>query len=95
MIPNTSSDVAPIAGAADSLDRPASTQRRVHFSPRERQIVRFIVEGCSNQEIANRMGLRLQTVKNHLSRIYRKVGVPNRVQLAVFAVGYGLAEATH
>ncbi len=95
MMPNTSSDVAPIAGTADSLDRPASTQRKVHFSPRERQIVRFIVEGCSNQEIANRMGLRLQTVKNHLSRIYRKVGVPNRVQLAVFAVGYGLAEATH
>jgi DNA-binding CsgD family transcriptional regulator len=38
------------------------------------------------------MGLRLQTVKNHLSRIYRKVGVPNRVQLAVFAVGNGLSE---
>lgn len=86
-----------MAGAAQTLDRPqAHVQRRVHFSPRERQIVRFIVEGCSNQEIANRMGLRLQTVKNHLSRIYRKVEVPNRVQLAVFAVGYGLADpSTH
>jgi DNA-binding NarL/FixJ family response regulator len=92
---NTPSDVAPVAGAVETLDRPpAPAQRKVHFSPRERQIVRFIVEGCSNQEIANRMGLRLQTVKNHLSRIYRKVGVPNRVQLAVFAVGYGLAEPT-
>ena len=96
MMANTQSQVAPQAGAVESLDRPhAPAQRRVHFSPRERQIVRFIVEGCSNQEIANRMGLRLQTVKNHLSRIYRKVGVPNRVQLAVFAVGYGLADATH
>jgi DNA-binding NarL/FixJ family response regulator len=96
MIPNPSSDVAPMAGAVESPDRPpVPVQRKVHFSPRERQIVRFIVEGCPNQEIANRMGLRLQTVKNHLSRIYRKVGVPNRVQLAVFAVGYGLAEPTH
>jgi DNA-binding NarL/FixJ family response regulator len=95
-MPTTPSDVAPMAGAAQTLDRPqAPVQRRVHFSPRERQIVRFIVEGCSNQEIANRMGLRLQTVKNHLSRIYRKVGVPNRVQLAVFAVGNGLADPTH
>jgi DNA-binding CsgD family transcriptional regulator len=85
-----------MAGAVESLDRPAApVQRKVHFSPRERQIVRFIVEGCSNQEIANRMGLRLQTVKNHLSRIYRKVAVPNRVQLAVFAVGYGFGEPTH
>lgn len=97
MMPNTSpSDVVPMAGAVESLDRPhAPAQRRVHFSPRERQIVRFIAEGCSNQEIANRMGLRLQTVKNHLSRIYKKVGVPNRVQLAVFAVGSGLAETNH
>ena len=91
---NTPSD-ANVAGELNAPDRPAPVQRKVHFSPRERQIVRFIVEGCSNQEIANRMGLRLQTVKNHLSRIYRKVGVPNRVQLAVYAAGHGLAEPAH
>ena len=56
------------------------------FSPRERQIVSLLANGCSNQEIANRLGLRLQTVKNHLSRIYRKLGVPNRVQLAVLVL---------
>ena len=92
MMLNTPSDVAPVTGELNAIDRPAPVQRKVHFSPRERQIVRFIVEGCSNQEIANRMGLRLQTVKNHLSRVYRKVGVPNRVQLAVFAVGSGVSE---
>ena len=58
------------------------------ISPRERQIVEFITAGCSNREIAARMGLRTQTVKNHLCRIYRKLGLPNRVQLAVFAVGH-------
>jgi two-component system, NarL family, nitrate/nitrite response regulator NarL len=62
------------------------------FSPRERQIVAFITAGCSNREIAARMGLRTQTVKNHLCRIYRKLGLPNRVQLAVFAVGHGTGE---
>jgi len=62
------------------------------FSPRERQIVALITKGCSNREIAARMGLRTQTVKNHLCRIYRKLGLPNRVQLAVFAVGHGAGE---
>jgi len=63
------------------------------FSPRERQIATFLASGCSNQEIANRLGLRLQTVKNHLSRIYRKLGVPNRVQLAVLVVQEGQTPA--
>ena len=62
------------------------------FSLRERQIVAFITTGCSNREIAARLGLRTQTVKNHLCRIYRKLGLPNRVQLAVFAVGHGTGE---
>ncbi len=58
------------------------------FSPRERQVVELIAAGCSNREIAARLGLRTQTVKNHLCRIYRRLGLPNRVQLAVFAVGH-------
>ena len=69
----------------------ASTPRW-RFSPRERQIVTLLANGCSNQEIANRLGLRLQTVKNHLSRIYRKLGVPNRVQLAVLVLQRDPAE---
>jgi two-component system, NarL family, nitrate/nitrite response regulator NarL len=86
------------ASALDKLPADAalpsaiSMPQAVHFSPRERQIVSFITMGCSNREVAARMGLRTQTVKNHLCRIYRKLGVPNRVQLAVFAVGHGSRE---
>lgn len=80
--------------AKDPLDKASPPQRPmprpVRLSPRERQIITFITDGCSNQEIAARLSLRIQTVKNHLSRIYRKLGVPNRVQLAAFGVSQGL-----
>jgi two-component system nitrate/nitrite response regulator NarL len=84
------------ASATDTRPKPAElpptgSAQTVQFSPRERQIVAFITAGCSNREIAARMGLRTQTVKNHLCRMYRKLGVPNRVQLAVFAIGHGTA----
>ena len=82
--------IAGVGSEPHTLDlgkRPiGSTTGAWRFSPRERQIVTFLATGCSNQEIADRLGLRLQTVKNHLSRIYRKLGVPNRVQLAVMVV---------
>jgi DNA-binding NarL/FixJ family response regulator len=72
-----------------ALPPEARRAQAVHLSARERQIVTLITMGCSNREVAARMGLKIQTVKNHLCRIYRKLGVPNRVQLAVFAVGHG------
>ena len=89
--------MTPIPVEVETLETPETSSRRrgtevvpVRFSPRERQVVKFIIGGYSNQDIASALGLRIQTVKNHLSRIYRKLGVPNRVQLAVFAVGHGL-----
>lgn len=76
--------------AKTSKRPPAVPPRGVQLSPRECQVVKLIVDGCSNQDIADCLGLRLQTVKNHLSRIYRKLQVPNRVQLAVCAVNNGM-----
>ena len=77
---------------ARGLEAPASplATRPVRLSPREHQIVAFITAGCSNQQIADCLGLKTQTVKNHLCRMYAKLGVSNRVHLAVFAVAHGM-----
>jgi len=53
---------------------------------RERDIVALVVDGYSNREIAERLGLSDQTIKNQLSVIFDKVGANNRVQLAIYAV---------
>jgi DNA-binding NarL/FixJ family response regulator len=80
-----------VDGVPETSKRPVASLGVV-FSPRERQVVKFILNGCSNQEIADCLGLRLQTVKNHLSRIYRKFDVPNRVQLAVCVLNSGMVQ---
>lgn len=67
--------------------------RPLFLTPRERQVVQLLVDGFSNEEIATRLRLRPQTVKNQLTRIYLKAGVSNRVQLAVAALRQGLASA--
>lgn len=59
---------------------------------REMQIVAAIVEGASNKDIGQQFGLSEQTVKNHLSHIFDKVGVSNRLELALYAVHHRLLE---
>jgi len=67
------------------VHKPTST-----LTQREHQIVALVVEGRSNREIATRLGLSPQTVKNQLSVILDKLGVTSRVQLAVYAVRHHL-----
>ena len=55
------------------------------LTKRERQIIQMLPEGISNKEIGRRLGLTEGTVKVHLHRIYRKLGIANRTALAVLA----------
>ena len=57
---------------------------------REREILALVVEGNSNSVMAKRLWVTEQTVKFHLSNIYRKVGVPNRTAAARWAHEHGL-----
>jgi two-component system, NarL family, nitrate/nitrite response regulator NarL len=57
---------------------------------RELQIVAAIVDGSSNKDIGQQFGLSQQTVKNHLSHIFDKLGVSNRLELALYAVHHKL-----
>ena len=62
------------------------------LTPREREIVAAVVAGFANKEIAQRFALSEDTVKHHLTNIFNKTGVSNRLELAVAAIHHGLAE---
>jgi DNA-binding NarL/FixJ family response regulator len=56
-----------------------------HLTERERDVVRALALGKSNKEIAVMLGIREQTVKNHISHILEKLGLEDRLQIVVFA----------
>jgi DNA-binding NarL/FixJ family response regulator len=56
------------------------------LTKREEQIVRMVAEGLPNSEICASLGVSTHTVKNHLFRIYEKLGVSNRVELVLYAL---------
>ena len=60
------------------------------LSPREGEILREIVQGASNKEIARRLGIAETTVKIHVQHILRKLGLNSRVQVAVWASERGI-----
>jgi len=63
-------------------------QNRENLSKKERDIVVLISQGCRNREIATRLFISEQTVKTHLSRIFRKLNISTRTQLIPFGIKY-------
>lgn len=57
----------------------------VHLSPKERQILALLTQGCSNEIIADKLAISPHTVKTHFYNLYKKLKVRNRVQAATWA----------
>ena len=66
------------------------TPRHFGLTARQVDIIREVLGGSTNRDIATRLGIREDTVKQHLTSIYDKCGVSNRVELALFAVNHRL-----
>jgi len=54
------------------------------LTPREREIASLVGRGATNREIANQLSVTERTVKAHLTAIFHKLGLPSRIQLALF-----------
>jgi DNA-binding NarL/FixJ family response regulator len=65
------------------------------LTEREVDVVRLVAQGLSNAEIADQLYLGVTTVKSHVARVLTKLGLRDRLQVAVFAHEAGLANRTH
>jgi len=62
------------------------------LTPREREVLALVVEGCANKEIAQRCAVSEETIKHHPTRMFDKVGATNRLELAMAARSNGLVD---
>jgi DNA-binding NarL/FixJ family response regulator len=63
---------------------------RVTFTDREKEVLGMLVAGRSNKEIGSALGIEERTVKAHVAKLMRKVGVQNRIALSVHAITHSL-----
>jgi D-alanyl-D-alanine carboxypeptidase/D-alanyl-D-alanine-endopeptidase (penicillin-binding protein 4) len=73
-----------------AFERPAPERRLYELTPRQREVLRLIVEGLDNRAIADQLEISERTARAHVSGVLRKLGAANRTQAAVTAVQRGL-----
>ena len=81
-----------IQSSVEAMSGPYIVDADEHFIPlshREMEILQFVTDGLSNKEIAVKLNISQQTVKNHMTSILKKLHVEDRTQAAVNAIRRG------
>jgi DNA-binding NarL/FixJ family response regulator len=72
--------------------RPSGARPKVQLTPKETLIVSCVTQGMKNKEIALRVGTTEQVVKNYLRKVYDKLGVADRLELALYCLSHHVVD---
>lgn len=86
--PPRQGDFRRTAGAMSDKTLPKGVD--VPLTPRETQVLRLVAMGLSNQEIADALEISIETVKEHVQNLLRKLALGDRTQAAVWAIRHGI-----
>ena len=75
-------------------NRPTGSRPKVQLTPKEMLIVLCVTQGMKNKEIALRVGTTEQVVKNYLRKVYDKLGVADRLELALYCLNHHVVDST-
>ena len=89
MSPRRSSALGRMTGAMANREVPIDAT--LPLTPRETQVLRHVAMGLSNKEIADALEISVETVKEHVQNMLRKVSLNDRTQAAVWAIRQGIA----
>jgi DNA-binding NarL/FixJ family response regulator len=78
--------------SALTAEEESSDTEEVHLSPRGNQVLMLLSKGLGNREIAEELGLSIETVKTHTERLYKRLGVSTRTDAVAKALRTGLIE---
>lgn len=78
----------------NQANRPAGSRPKVQLTPKETLIVSCVTQGMKNKEIALRVGTTEQVVKNYLRKVYDKLGVADRLELALYCLNHHVVDNT-
>ena len=78
----------------NQTNRPAGSRLKVQLTPKETLIVSCVTQGMKNKEIALRVGTTEQVVKNYLRKVYDKLGVADRLELALYCLNHHVVDNT-
>jgi DNA-binding CsgD family transcriptional regulator len=74
--------------------RQTGSRPKVQLTPKETLIVSCVTQGMKNKEIALRVGTTEQVVKNYLRKVYDKLGVADRLELALYCLNHHVVDNT-
>jgi two-component system, NarL family, nitrate/nitrite response regulator NarL len=72
--------------------RPSGARPKIQLTPKETLIVSCVTQGMKNKEIAVRVGTTEQVVKNYLRKVYDKLGVADRLELALYCLSHHVVD---
>jgi DNA-binding NarL/FixJ family response regulator len=72
--------------------RPSGARPKIQLTPKETLIVSCVTQGMKNKEIAIRVGTTEQVVKNYLRKVYDKLGVADRLELALYCLSHHVVD---
>src|SRR6202045_1180725 len=75
-------------------NRPTGSRPKVQLTPKEMLIVSCVTQGMKNKEIALRVGTTEQVVKNYLRKVYDKLGVADRLELALYCLNSRILDSS-
>jgi DNA-binding NarL/FixJ family response regulator len=84
------SDLIHALRGMEASRRASGALRNFGLSSREMEVIALIVAGYTNKDLANKLGITENTAKHHITNIFDKLGVSNRLELVLYAVDHGL-----